>query len=200
MKQPSWQTASVRRITYIGILTALVFVLQLLGGAIRFGTFSISLVLLPIVLGAAIGGPLAGAWLGFVFSMAVFITGDANAFLAIHPFGTIVTVVLKGTLTGLLTGFVYRLIEGKHRSAAAITSAVVCPAVNTGIFLLGCIVFFLPTLRVWGEAEGFDSVWGYLLIGFVGLNFVFELAFNLILAPVLLRLLGMFEKQYDPQP
>ena len=115
MKQPSLSSASVRRITYIGILTALVFVLQLLGGAIRFGAFSVSLVLLPIVLGAAIGGPLAGGWLGFVFSMAVFITGDANAFFVIHPFGTILTVVLKGTLAGLVAGLVYRLLEHLHR-------------------------------------------------------------------------------------
>lgn len=35
----------------LGLMTAVIIVLQLLGGAIRFGTFSVSLVLLPIVVG-----------------------------------------------------------------------------------------------------------------------------------------------------
>ena len=39
-----------------GLLTAIVVVLQLFGSAIKFGPFSISLVLLPIVVGAALYG------------------------------------------------------------------------------------------------------------------------------------------------
>ena len=60
-----------KKIATLGILTAVVIVLQLMGSFIRFGQFSISLVLIPIVVGTALYGPLAGAWLGFVFSLVV---------------------------------------------------------------------------------------------------------------------------------
>ena len=49
----------------IGLFTAIVVVLQFLGGGIKFGMFSISLVLVPIVVGAAVYGWAAGGWLGF---------------------------------------------------------------------------------------------------------------------------------------
>ena len=54
------------------MLTALVIVLQLLGSFIRFGMFSISLVLIPIVVGAAMCGPAISAWLGLVAMLRRF--------------------------------------------------------------------------------------------------------------------------------
>lgn len=39
-----------------GLLAAIAAVLQLVGSAIRFGPFSVSLVLIPIVLGTALYG------------------------------------------------------------------------------------------------------------------------------------------------
>lgn len=83
------------------MLTALVIVLQLLGSFIRFGMFSISLVLIPIVVGAAMCGPAISAWLGLVFGIAVLLSGDAAAFLAVSVPGTILTVLAKGVLCGL---------------------------------------------------------------------------------------------------
>ena len=86
---------TVPRLAGLGILTAVPIVLQMLGSFIKFGPFSISLTLVPIVVGAALFGPLAGAWLGFVFSMVVLFT-DAQAFLAVSVPGTVLTVLLKG--------------------------------------------------------------------------------------------------------
>ena len=78
-----------RTMTGVALLTAIVVVLQLLGSFIRFGMFSISLVLVPIVIGAALYGAGAGAWLGFMFGVAVLISGDAAAFLTLSVFGTV---------------------------------------------------------------------------------------------------------------
>ena len=89
---------STRTLTGVALFTAIVVVLQFLGAFIRFGPFSISLVLIPIVVGAALYGPWAGAWLGFVFGVVVLLSGDAAAFLVISPIGTILVVLLKGAL------------------------------------------------------------------------------------------------------
>ena len=94
------RSEKVRMLTLAAMLTAIVVVLQLLGSFVRFGTFSISLVLIPIVIGASLLGWQLGAWLGFVFSVVVLLSGDAAPFLAVNTFGTILTVLLKGTLAG----------------------------------------------------------------------------------------------------
>lgn len=176
----------------LGLFTAIVVVLQLLAVGLRaLGLFSISLVLVPIVVGAAVYGWKSGAWLGFVFGAAVLLSGDANAFLSVDVVGTIVVVLLKGTLCGLAAGLVYKLLAGKSPFAAVIVAAAVCPVVNTGIFLLGCRVFFFDTIAAWGAAAGFESVGTYMIFGLTGVNFLIELGVNLVLAPVIARLISL---------
>ena len=181
--------SGTRRMTGMAILTAIVIVLQLLGSFIRFGPFSISLVLVPIVIGAALYGVWAGGWLGFVFGAVVLLSGDAAAFLAVNPGGTILTCLAKGFLAGLCAGLVYNLFCGKNETFAAISAAVICPVVNTGVFLLGCLLFFMETISGWASAMGFENVGTYMIVGFVGLNFVFEMLVNVILSPVIIRLI-----------
>jgi len=172
------------------ILTALVIVLQYLGSFVKFGPFSISLVLIPIVIGAAVCGVKSGAWLGFVFGVFVLISGDAAPFLAINPLGTVITVILKGTLAGLISGFVYRATYKANIFLGAFLSALVCPVVNTGVFLIGCFFFFMETVSTWATAAGFsENVGAYMIFVLVGGNFVFELLVNIVLSPIIVRLL-----------
>lgn len=173
------------------ILTALVVVLQLMGSFIKFGPFMISLVLIPITIGAAICGTKTGAWLGFVFGVVVLISGDAAAFLTVNAFGTVVTVLAKGTLCGLASGFVYNLLEKKNRFLAVLLAAIVCPVVNTGVFLLGCLIFFMKTITLWAAG---GNVVAYMFIVLVGGNFLFELGFNLVLSPTVVRVIEIAEK------
>ena len=189
------KSINVHVITGVGIFTAIVIALQLLGAFIRFGPFSISLTLIPIVVGAALYGPLAGAWLGFVFSMVVLLSGDAGAFLVVNVFGTILTVIAKGTLAGWVAGVVYRALEKTNVWLAAVCAAIVCPVVNTGLFLVGCKLFFMETITGWGQAMGFESVGKYMIYGLVGGNFVFELLTNIILSPVIVRLVRIGRKE-----
>ena len=176
------------KLTGIALFSAIVVVLQLLGSFIRFGPFSISLVLIPIVVGAAVYGMGAGAWLGFVFGVVVLISGDAAAFLAINPIGTIVTVLLNGILAGLAVDLVYRLLKNINKYVAVVSSAIVCPLVNTAVFLLGCRLFFFETVTEWA---GGSDVFTYMIVGLVGWNFVFELGFNILMSPGIVRLIDI---------
>ena len=84
----------------------------------------------------------------------------------------------------------------KNKYLAVTVAAVVCPIVNTGIFLLGCVIFFMDTIRQWGAGAGFENVAKYLIVGMVGFNFLVELATNVILSPVAARLLSISKKLY----
>ncbi len=175
------------------VLTTLVIILQCMGQFIRFGMFSISLVLIPIVIGAATCGPKISTWLGFVFGVIVLMT-DAAAFLAIDVFGTVVTVLVKGAVCGLAAGLVYKAIAPKNQLAAVVCAAIVCALVNTGVFLLGCVVFFFEAISQWGIDFGFESTLQYMILGLVGGNFLFEMATNIVLSPVVVRLLSIVKK------
>ena len=99
-------SSKTKKLVGMGLLTAIVVVLQALAVAIRpTGLFNISLVLVPIVVGAALYGYKAGAWLGLVFSIVVLFT-DSAAFMVVSVPGTIITVIVKGTVAGLVAGLV----------------------------------------------------------------------------------------------
>lgn len=184
-----------QKIVGVALFTAIVVVLQLLGSFIRFGPFSISLVLIPIVVGTALYGVGAGAWLGLVFGVTVLASGDASAFLAINVPGTILTVLLKGIVCGALSGLVYRLIEKKNKYAATICAAITAPIVNTGVFLLGCAIFFMPTIEGWAAAAGVESAGTYMITGLAGLNFIAEFVVNIVLSPIIVRLIHLGKKE-----
>lgn len=166
-----------------GILTAIVVVFQFIGASIKFGTFSVSLVLIPIVIGAALGGKYVSTWLGFVFGVVVLLSGDAAAFLPISPIGTIITVIVKGTLAGFIGGIAFELLKKINTYFAVIISAILVPLTNTGVFLIGCRLFFFDTIKEWAVGFGFENAFTYMIVGLVGLNFLFELAINIILSP-----------------
>ena len=179
------------KLVLLSLFTALVAILAYFGGFIKIGGLaSISLTLIPVVLGAALCGPWAGAWLGGVSGVVFFMTADAAFWMGLSIPGTIITVMVKGIAAGLVAGLVYKLLEKKNRYVAVIAAAIVCPVVNTGIFLLGCMIFFIDAVKDMAAAEGM-SIGAYLILFFVGLNFVFELLTNIILSPAIVKLLNI---------
>lgn len=194
MNNRTTKSAHTKKLVLLALLTAIVAVLAYYGGFIKIGGLaSISLTLIPVVIGATLCGPLAGAWLGAVAGAIFFATPDAAFWFGLSIPGTIITVMVKGALSGLCAGLVYRALEKFNRYLAVTASAVICPVVNTGIFLLGSLVFFADTVSGGASAEGL-SVGMYLIVFFVGLNFVFELIANIIMSPAIIRILDVAKK------
>lgn len=182
-----------RRLTGLALLTAIIIVLQVVASFVKFGPFSITLALAPIIIGAALYGASAGAWLGGVFGVVVLIACIAgwdmggNILFTANPFLTGILCIVKGALAGLVAGVAFRAIEGRSPMAASITAGVLCPVVNTGIFCIGLTLFFHDTLVAW--AGGTDLVY-YIIFGLTGVNFLLELAINLVLSTVIVRVVG----------
>lgn len=188
---PAKRRMSTDKLALLSLLTALVAILAYLGGFIKIGGFaSISLTLIPVVIGAALCGAGAGGFLGLVAGGVFFLTADSVFWLGLSIPGTIITVLVKGFLSGYCAGLVYKALEKANRYVAVILSAIVCPIVNTGIFILGCFIFFLDTVESFAQGAGMGLA-AYLIIFFVGLNFVFELLSNIVLSPVIIRLINI---------
>jgi hypothetical protein len=117
-------------------------------------------------------------------------------------------VLLKGALAGLCAGLVYKALskrgekvaipskDGKKQGVdlSVFIAAIVCPVVNTGIFLLGCLLFFMPTINEWAAGAGFESAGKFMIFGLVGVNFLIEMAISIVLSPVIVRLIRIGRK------
>ena len=137
-----------------------------------------------IVVAGALYGVASGALIGTVFGLVVLVmvlTGaDASGqmMLALHPLITSVACVVKGTLCGAASAAVYQLLARRSGKAAVVAAAAVCPLVNTGVLYLVLVLFF-------------DTSWAAVLSAFMSVNFLLELAVNIVLAPAVLRIVTM---------
>ena len=188
---------SAYTLTGLAILAALTVVLQILTTYIHFGPFSITLALIPIVIGSAMFGIGAGAFLGAMFSIVVVLMcifgadpGGAIIWNA-NPFLCAAVCMLKGTAAGLMAGVMYSLIKDLNQTLAVVAAAFISPIVNTGIFVLFMLLFFRDILTSW--AGGSDLVF-YIIFTLTGVNFLIELGVNMILSPVILRIIKAVQK------
>ena len=183
------KNAKVGKMVGVALLMAMVVVLQFVSSMIPpIGFVSISLVLIPIVLGAATYGVGAGALLGATFAVITIINcitgadaGGAMIFQA-NPVLCIVVVLAKSVLAGVASGLVYRLLAKHNGYMAMLCAAVVCPVVNTGIFLTCVLVFFQDVIAVWATGAGADVV-TYVLSILLLCNFLPELLINVVFSP-----------------
>lgn len=187
-----------RRLTGLALMTAIIVVLQVVASFVKFGPFPITLALAPIIIGAALYGLKAGAYLGGVFGIVVLLAcilgwdSGGSILWNANPFLTAVICLGKGILSGLCAGLVYRAVAGSGRShgrmlGGSILAGIVSPVVNTGLFCLCLTLLFHDILLSW--AGGTEVVY-YILFVLTGINFLVELAVNLVLSTVIVRVVG----------
>ncbi len=200
----------ILKLVQLAILTALVIVLQALGSFIKIGPLPMSFVLVPIVIGACMLGAKYGAFLGFVFGLITMIMGitgaDALSFLLFEarPVLFIVLCLLKATMAGFVAGLVYTLLgkafNGKNKLLQTILASIAAPIVNTGIFVAGMLLFFVPTMEALPSMfpdvfGGYGNAVQLVLLGLAGLNFVGEFVVNLVLSPAIVRIIDVAKKK-----
>ena len=196
-------------LTTLGILSALVILLQVVLGAVKLGPVSVTFTLVPITLGAMILGETAGIVLGAVFGIVVIVMGlngaDGFTFLLLseQPVFTVLICLVKGVAAGFVPGLVYKLVKGDGRPestrgiVASFAAAVTAPIANTGLFILGGLLLVGDTLTANFGTFGWsgDSLLLFLIIGCAGFNFLAELAINVVVAPVLNRVYSAVHKR-----
>ena len=189
-------TKRIRNLVLLAILAALIVGLQFIGG-ISIGPFSITLTLIPIVVGAILLGPVFGAVLGLVFGLIVSIfsiTGrdpGGQMVFAASPVIAWALCLLKGAAAGFLPAVVYRAV--KQKTLAAYLASMTAPVANTGIFIVGMLLFFRPLLETWA---GGQNALVYAITGLAGINFLIELAVAVLFAPAVAIVVKSVGKSY----
>ena len=197
----------ILRMVEMAMLVALVVALQMLSAMIPpiAGAVSITLTLVPVVVGAILFGKKGGAVLGFTFGLIVLInciTGldvGGNILWNANPLLTALVCFVKGIAAGFVPALLYEAVKGKKETvsggrkyAAALVAALSAPLVNTGLFVCGMLLFFMEILRAWSGGTNMAS---YILLGLAGLNFLVEFLINMILTPAIVRIVEAVKKQ-----
>ena len=194
------QKQRVLYLVQMALLTAIIMALHFSGTAIpAFGT-KISLVLIPIAMGAMLLGPTAGAILGFIYGATVFVSlgvlhmDPFTGFLFdSNPVMTFLICTVKTTAAGLVGGIVYRALCKKNALLAVFVAAALVPTVNTGVFVLGCFLIYNTISQV-AASNGYSAVY-FVLIVCAGVNYALELAINMIFSPALERITRILSKR-----
>ena len=176
------QHFNTKTIVITGLLLALEIIFQLIGNYLQIGPANINLSLVPVVMAGILGGPISAAILGFFNGiLALLSPSTIGFFMPMSPAGTVVVCLLKCTLAGVISSFVYHLLK-KHITAHGATpvAAALVPIINTGLFILGSFIFF----RDWIFADGRNALdaWGYILLAVVGWNFLIEFFSTIVLS------------------
>ena len=183
----------VKKLTYLALMTALVALFQTIGMIIPIGFNVGAFSLVPIVIGGAMLGPAAGAWLGFSSAAVLIATNAVAPYYTISIFFTILVVILKGVVSGWVAALVYMPLSKKNSLLAITVSSVLCPVVNTSIFLVACFTVFFPGLSAWAIEAGKDMI-SFVFVTMVGINFFVEVGICVLFAPIADRMIKLGSK------
>ena len=177
------------RLTVTAILLAITIVLQAIAGFIVIPVTNTSpaLSLIPIAVGAIIYGPSCGALLGLGWSLFILVSGQASGYMAMNLIGTIITVIGKGTLAGLGSGFVYKLLKEKNYVVAIIAAAIVTPLINSLVYRIGLVVFFSDYFFGKASSSGMNPV-AYFMKAFIAGGFFLEVGISTVFSPIVVRI------------
>ncbi len=171
---------NIYKMVLIAMFIALMLVMNFtpLGYITVTGAFSITLMTIPVALGAACTGITGGTILGFVFGLTSFLQAFGIGFMIDpsaaplfneNPFGYVVTCFVPRILTGFVAGLVFSLFEKKEKTdiwVFGISSAIV-PIINTLLFMSSYILFYSNT--------SFGGAVMTVLLTILTINFLVEL-------------------------
>lgn len=109
--QTSKRSVNVRKMTIISVLSAISIMLSMIPfvGFIQIGPIAITTMYIPVIIGAIMEGPMAGAVIGLVFGASSLIRAltmpTVTSFAFINP----LVSILPRVLIGLLAYYVYEL-------------------------------------------------------------------------------------------
>lgn len=169
---------STKYLVELALLVAIVLLMAFTPiGYIKTLGLEITLIVVPVAVGAVVLGPAAGAILGGVFGVTSFIqcfgmSVFGTVLLGINPVFTFLVCVPTRILEGLLTGYIYKgLRQTRLNANVSVTLAnLCCPILNTAFFMGTLVTLFAGTMR---EQFGMTKVIPFI-VGFVGLNGLVE--------------------------
>lgn len=161
---------------------------------------SITLVGIPVIVGAITLGPAGGAILGAVFGLTSF----AQAFglepfgtmlLGINPIGTFITCMVPRILMGWLTALIFMGLKkiDKTKVVSYIIASLAGSLLNTILFMTSLMIFFYNTPLIQDMAASYNATNVFaLVIAMVGFNAVAEALVCLVIGTAVSKSIDVY--------
>ncbi len=199
----------IREITMLAVLSALIILMSFTPiGYIKIIPMGleITLLVIPVVIGAICLGPKGGLILGTLFGITsllqcVFGFSPFGAtLLSINPFFTAILCIIPRALMGFLVGVIFNTLNKvfKKDLLAHIIASVSGALLNTLFFMSTLCLFFYNTEYIMSFREGLgaNNVFMFIIL-FVGINGVVEAAVNFIVGAAVTKTLFTIFKKYN---
>lgn len=195
---------SAKNVALLGILIALVIVLQLFASAIPMFGVTLNFSLIPIALAGILLGALGGTIVGFVCGFVVWITmavlgqefSTATMFQA-QPVILTLMCIGKTTLAGLVGGLIFKPLSKRNLLVAVCVVALVIPVINTGVYMIGITLMKeVVAFQVLGLSSSSASLVFTAVFAIIWINFVLEMVINVIFIPLLHRVIRVIDKNF----
>lgn len=190
------------KMVQLAMFTAIILLLAFtpLGYIKLMAGLSVTLIGLPVIIGAITLGPSAGAILGTVFGLTSF----AQAFgfdalgailLGENPIGLFITCMVPRILMGWLTGLIFKGLKriDKTNIASYAVSSLAGSLLNTVLFLTTMMIFFYNTLIRLNVIEVGENINPFMLaVIMAGFNAVAEAIVCLIIGTTVSKFLDIY--------
>lgn len=173
-------------------------------GYLKIGVIEITLMVIPVAIGAIVLGPSGGAVLGGVFGLTSFLqcfgmSAFGTFLMTVNPILTFITCMIPRILCGWLSGLLFKSLQkiDKTKIVSYFAASLSTALLNTLFFMLSIIIFFwnndsfISQMNSWNITT--DSIWLFL-VAFVGLNGVVEAIVNFIVGGALSKAVIQIKK------
>lgn len=181
---------SARELTTLGLLTGVLLLMSVtpLGYFHTFG-LDISLMMVPVAIGAMLMGPKAGAWLGLIFGATSFyqaVTGSSafSTMLLIYAF---LLCIPTRVLMGFLTGVIFKAAQkvDKKKTVCYFVGGFFAAFLNTLFFMGVLLICYWNTEFIQGINETLGGLNPLMfVVAFVGVNGALEMPSSCIVGGI----------------
>ena len=192
---------TAKNVALLGILIALVIVMQLFASAIPMFGVTLNFSLIPIALAGVMLGAMGGAIVGCSCGLVVFITTAVMGqepstayFFQTNPLILSVMCIGKTTISGLVSGLVFKALKNKKQIVSVSISTIVVPILNTMIYMIGILLMKDSAAQFLGLSSSSAGVVFGVVFGLIWLNFLLEVAITAIFTPMIHRVIRALKK------
>ena len=191
---------TVRKIAITGVLSALSVVFNFTVGFITIPGLPVQITLMhiPVIVGAILEGPVAGAFIGLIFGLSSFYTATVSplpiAFAFLNPLVSVVPRILIGVVSYYVYYAIDKVLGSKNAAVSIGVSAVLGTTTNT-VGVLGMIYIlyarrYIESLKeIPGMPQNIEP--SYIFLSAVP-NYIAEIIASVILCiPVVLAIRKM---------
>ncbi len=192
------------RLVQLALFTAIILLMAFTPiGYIKTGGLSITLLVLPVAVGAITLGPASGAILGGIFGLTSFIQcfgldPFGTTLININPVGTFILCFVPRILMGWLTGLIFAGVRkaDKSNNISYVIGSLAGPILNTVLFMTTFVLLFYQTDFVQGLVSQFGSTNAFeFVVAFVAINGLIEAGVNFVAGTAISKTIDIVAKR-----